>query len=133
MNRHQRRAQKKIRLKDIKQGPLRHRTLPSTLLLRIRALHAQLKGYDGCGSLANWMEGFQRDMHPEREVAIWESIARTLTTFLEGRDLGKAHRQEAYMAVLSYSMHAVSGPSFKLLSAQESEELMAIAHAELGD
>lgn len=91
MNRHERRKQtatlKRIPLKDIQQGPIRHLTLPPLLVTRILGLYESLKGfYDPSDGVAGWIEGFQRDMHPESEVIIWEGIARAIKQFTEGRE-----------------------------------------------
>ncbi len=100
MNRHERRKQaaviRNIPLKDLKPGPIRHLTLPPPLVTRILNLHETLKGfYDPKDGVAGWIEGFQRDMHPEAEVLIWENISRAITRFKEGREpLGLEARRE---------------------------------------
>ena len=77
----------RVALKDIQPGPIRHLTLPPTLVTRIQGLSEALKGfYDPPGGIAGWLEGFQRDMNPESEVVIWEAIAKAVTEFMEGRE-----------------------------------------------
>ena len=64
----------KIDLSQLRPGPIRHETLPQELLDRIRAVH-KLIGAHLNMSLEMFEIGFMRDAHPEREVAIWSSIA----------------------------------------------------------
>ena len=54
-----------------------HGSLPEALLNRIRKVWDVVK--DGCyeSSFERFEAGFLFDMHPEKEVAIWESIADT--------------------------------------------------------
>lgn len=59
---------------EIKESPIRHHDVSEALRVRIQNLWIQLQP-DLDMSLANWIEGFQRDLRPEREVAIWERIA----------------------------------------------------------
>lgn len=109
MNRHERRKQaaviRNIPLKDLKPGPIRHLTLPPLLVTRIQQLAQTLKGfYDPPDGIAGWIEGFQRDMHPEAEVLIWENIARAITQWTQGREPLKpgARREILGLALTGY-------------------------------
>jgi hypothetical protein len=57
----------------LRPGPIRHETLPPELLDRINAVFDVIGRYTGM-NLEEFEIGFMRDMHPEREVAIWGSI-----------------------------------------------------------
>jgi hypothetical protein len=59
---------------DLKKSPIRHHDLSEALRVRIQNLWYQLQP-DLHVTLATWIEGFQRDLRPEREVSIWERIA----------------------------------------------------------
>ncbi len=100
MTKRERRArQEVIKIEDIRPGPVRHLTLPPFLMLRIQHLWEVFGEYQPC-DLAGWIEGFQRDLHPEREVAIWEGMARALTEFSKGRTLSPEARKEVYLLLL---------------------------------
>lgn len=58
---------------DLKDGPIRHHDLPETLLVRIQNIYFALRDVISV-SLEKSIESFQRDLHPENEVAIWERI-----------------------------------------------------------
>ena len=60
--------------RTLRPGPIRHQSLPPDLLGQIRAV------YDVIGphidmTLEQFEIDFMRDMHPEREVALWCRIA----------------------------------------------------------
>ena len=64
---------KKVRRKDLKEGPIRHHDLPATLLVRIQNIWFSTHDVVSV-SLEKTIENFQRDLHPEKEVEIWERI-----------------------------------------------------------
>jgi hypothetical protein len=65
-------------LSQIRQGPIRHSTLPPELVNRIDLIrYALLRAWNQ--SRIEWLEGFQRDAHPSREIQVWEGIASRLT------------------------------------------------------
>lgn len=60
--------------KEVQLGPIRHETLPIELIIRVRVIRTIL--FDVYPhSFEFWIEGFQRDLHPENEIHIWEKIA----------------------------------------------------------
>ena len=62
-----------LALSELTPGPIRHETLDAGLLARIAAIHEALHDVLP-GTLAEWVDDFRRDMHPEIEVEIWEQI-----------------------------------------------------------
>jgi hypothetical protein len=64
----------RLALETIIKGPIRHPTFPDDLVGRIRLVRASLLGVHTC-SMEVWLDGFQRDAHPSREVAHWEHVA----------------------------------------------------------
>jgi hypothetical protein len=67
---------------QLRPGPIRHESLPPDLLGLIKAI------YDVIGrhidmTLEQFEIGFMRDMHPEREVALWCGIAKAWLAFHE--------------------------------------------------
>lgn len=59
---------------QLRPGPIRRDSLSPELLERIKAVFDLIGGYLG-STLEQFETGFMRDMHPEREVAIWCCIA----------------------------------------------------------
>lgn len=66
----------------LRPGPIRHETLPPELLDRIKIVFDLIGRYTGM-TLEEFEVGFMRDMHPEREVAIWCSITAAWLAYHE--------------------------------------------------
>jgi hypothetical protein len=80
-------------------GPIRHAQLPDALIARVRAFEPVFaEVYPNTHE--EWIEGFQRDLHPENEIAVWEHIAAAFTQFTAGRDLPLETRKEAFGILL---------------------------------
>ena len=80
-------------------GPIRHAQLPDDLIARVRAFEPVFAEVYPI-THEEWIEGFQRDLHPENEIAIWEHIAAAFTQFIAGRDLPLETRKEAFGILL---------------------------------
>jgi hypothetical protein len=114
------------------QGALQHKTLPPQLVLRIRCLYEALDEYlHWPGGFADWLDGFQRDMRPEREVAIWEYMAKVLAEFVKDRVLSPEARKEAYLLLMVATSATDEGIEQQLrkirhLSSEDLRQLIAI-------
>jgi hypothetical protein len=67
------------KVSELKHGPIRHKNLPESLLNRITLIHRAFAPYLS-PSLEQTIESFKRDMHPEREIRIWEKMAFIVET-----------------------------------------------------
>lgn len=73
-------------------APIRHPHLPTELRKRIATLYPTVGKFIS-KTPELWEEGFQRDMHPEREVGVWEDIERAFLRYMRnnpGADQKKA-------------------------------------------
>ena len=68
--------------RQLRPGPIRHESLPPELLEQIEAVFGVIGPYLGM-SLEQFEVGFMRDLHPEREVAVWCSIAAAWLAYHE--------------------------------------------------
>ncbi|MEZ2407148.1 toll/interleukin-1 receptor domain-containing protein [Bosea sp. RCC_152_1] len=64
----------KIPLNLIEMAPIRHERLPIELIRRISIIRNVLSDVHPL-SMAEWVDGFQRDTHPSKEIRVWEFIA----------------------------------------------------------
>ena len=71
---------KKVKVSDLALGPVRHKTLPLDLVERIKTCKKILADVDPA-SLEETIDTFRRDVHPDREVSVWERIAHTYHAF----------------------------------------------------
>ena len=86
-------------LADLRLGPVRHEQLAPELIDRIKAFQLVFRDITP-RTLEQWVEGFQRDINPVSEIAIWEAIANALTGFTETRELNLEARSEAFNLLL---------------------------------
>jgi hypothetical protein len=84
---------------EIRSGPIRHESLPPDLLETIKIVHHQLGRYLG-ETLEQFEVGFMRDMHPEREVAVWCRIAVAWHTYHMEYLGGKLHAEKDERRIL---------------------------------
>jgi hypothetical protein len=85
----------KINPKDLRPGPIRHPRLAPALTLRIEVVRTTLA--EVCPiSCEEWLDGFQRDQHPEREIIWWERVARCYTGFTAKETLSSQQKQAAF-------------------------------------
>ena len=67
----------RVNVADLQPGPIRHHDLPDSLMIRIQNLWFLLRDVLN-ESLPEFIEPFQRELHPEKEVEIFERISGAL-------------------------------------------------------
>lgn len=91
------------KVSDLKPGPIRHETLPENLLLRIKLVHEVLSEvYDV--PFAKFARNFQRDMHPQDEVTVWERIAVAYLGLVKGKNLSQDEKRAIFGDLLGISL-----------------------------
>jgi hypothetical protein len=93
-----------IKLEHLKPGP-RHEQLPPSLIARIEALRSTLESVYPL-SMAEWLDGFQRDAHPEEEVLWWERLARCYGEYISRNELNAEQRKAAFSLIFKLGMGA---------------------------
>jgi hypothetical protein len=63
------------------------------------------------GTVEEWEDGFRRDTHPAKEIAVWSVIERHFKHFTEGRWLSVEQKDDIFKVILACS---VNGPDFVL-------------------
>ncbi|MEJ2745623.1 MAG: toll/interleukin-1 receptor domain-containing protein [bacterium] len=96
----------KVKLREIRLGPIRHDTLPMGLLQRIELVYLVLS--DVMETPFNEMvDNFKRDLNPRTEISVWETICIKYLREIAGKRLNKKKKQEIFLNHLLRSM----GPS----------------------
>jgi hypothetical protein len=89
---------KKRNPKNLTPGPIRQPHLSPELVLRTEAIRAAVA--EVCPiSAEEWLDGFQRDHNPEREVIWWECVARCYTDFTAKETLPLEQKQAAFKVI----------------------------------
>jgi len=112
---------------SIQPGPIRHDRLDDALVARIRAFEPVLADIYPM-THEKWVEGFQRDLNPESEIAIWESIAAAWQRVPTLGTLTLDERKEAFGILLvrsaSDDVHGILA-GLKHLSRNRAETLLS--------
>ena len=101
-------TEKRVSPNQLKPGPIRHEQLPITLLARIDYLRSTLEEVYPL-SMAEWVDGFQRDAHPEREVLWWERLARCYVEYISRNELNPGQRKGAFNVICKIGLGASAG------------------------
>jgi hypothetical protein len=83
-------------------GLIRHPELSPQLIERIRQLYGGLQGILPV-SLKAFIDGFQRDEHPEEELKKWEATARVYAQYVDRVKLDDDQRVRALRMILGIS------------------------------
>ena len=87
-------------LKKMKQGPIRHTGLDPFLTAWARTLFDRV-GHHLYPAFEQWELGFMRDTHPEREIFVWEGIARAYEQYLTDHPETDARKLAGCMSAIS--------------------------------
>ncbi len=92
--------------KHLRPGPIRHEALPPELLGQIQAVFDLIGPYFNM-TLEEFEVGFMRDLHPEREVALWCRITKAWLAyhedFLGNKTLPDEDEKELLAALVAIS------------------------------
>src|SRR5947209_18336965 len=91
---------------EIKPGPIRHQELPPALVARIEWLRLTLEEVYP-QSMAEWLDGFQRDVNPEPEVVWWERLAHCYVEYSQGQELDPREKQAAFRVIIKLALAAL--------------------------
>lgn len=87
-------------ISDLAPGPIRHASLPPNMLVRLRLIRESLLEVFPV-SWTQTIDNFRRDMHPDRELAIWEFAAGIYLAVRNEFELDLHERQRVYSEIFS--------------------------------
>jgi hypothetical protein len=99
-------TKKLVKPSESKEGPIRHAVLPPELLEQIGDAYEAVGPYLGT-TLEQFEIRFMRDMHPEKEVAIWRHVAEAWHSYHE-KHLAGLVRPEAEEQKIVGALVAIS-------------------------
>lgn len=95
---------KNINISELRAGRVRHLELPAAMMERIAAFKKILADVDTT-TLQTSIDTFKRDQHPEKELEVWERIAKMYQLFVTHKPTDDvATKTEVYRVVLGASM-----------------------------
>jgi len=89
--------------KTIQPGPIQRDALSDEQMARIRALQAVFVEVDG-QTVEQWVDSFKRDWDPDKELRIWEQMAKAYRGYCDGKQLSAVAKKDVYRVVLLRSM-----------------------------
>jgi hypothetical protein len=92
-----------VDIKTIQPGPVRWDALSDEQMARIRSLQATFAEVDG-QTVEKWVDDFKRDADPDKELRVWERMAKAYRAYCDGRKLSTEAKKDVYRVVLLRSM-----------------------------
>jgi hypothetical protein len=89
--------------KSIQPGPIRRETLSDEQMARIRTLQGTFVEVDG-QTVEQWVNNFKRDADPDKELRVWERMAKAYRAYCDVRKLSPEAKKEVFRVVLLRSM-----------------------------
>lgn len=89
--------------KTIQPGPIQRDALSDEQMARIRILQATFAEVDG-QPVEKWVDNFKRDLDPDKELRVWERMAKAYRSYCDGRKLSLEAKKDVYRVVLLRSM-----------------------------
>lgn len=118
-----------VALKDLKAGDFVHDTLTKQQLENVKRIHSAFSEVMH-STLAETIDKFKRDQHPDREIAIWLKMATAYERFAVQKHIEEYDKKkEAYELLLLRSMaseeHVLRKYRFHYLSVEEVNEVLS--------
>jgi hypothetical protein len=116
-----------IDLNKVEPGPIRRDKLTDEQMARIESLQKTFLEVNG-QTVEQWADNFKRDLNPDRELAIWERMAKAYTAYCSRRDLDLDAKKEVFKVVLLRSMASqedvLQRLDLKIISRDDAIEIM---------
>jgi hypothetical protein len=92
-----------VNISKLQPGPIRHPQLTDEQLARIRKIHEAFLEVNDI-PFEKTVENFQRDVDPEEEIVIWETIAKAYIEYTSKHKLTLEKKKSVYAALILRSM-----------------------------
>ena len=118
----------KTDFKNVEHSDIVHQTLPDDILVRLRIVY-QIFESALDQSLDEFIENFQRDLRPKRELQQWEIMGSAFIDVTSKRDFSDAKKRDALMLLLQISVGAFTRKNEQGLENLTQEEINEIVEA----
>jgi hypothetical protein len=117
-----------VKLDSVRPGSTQRSELSREQLVRVRRIQGTLAEVDK-SSFEKWVDDFKRDLHPEREIVIWEYIAAAYDAYCSTRTLTLAEKGDVYGILILRSGapedEVLKHPQWKVLTPEEAKRVMS--------
>ncbi len=117
----------------LKPGPIRHASLTEEQMARVQRVQKVFSEVDP-SPIEKWVEDFRRDLNPERELGLWESMATAYETFTTSKTLALDGKKEVFQVVLLRSgapeEDVLKHLKLKILTEKDARDIMRLFSAQ---
>ena len=117
---------KKIDLTGIRKGPIRHEKLSDALISRVRAIRAALLSVYP-HTMEFWLDGFKRDVEPEKEVLWWEHLSACFLEYYWTKCQGEEQASAAFRLLMQIGKGGATPSEFENLPEDDVDFLIRAA------
>jgi hypothetical protein len=115
---------------ELHKGPIQRENLSEEQLRKIDRIRQILAEIDP-QTREQWIDNFKRDLNPDREIEIWEQIAKNYQTYCSKKNLSKEAKADVFGIVLLRSMGAdesqvLKSVKLKKLTENQAKEVIAL-------
>jgi hypothetical protein len=114
-------------LASLKPGPINHQGLSPKQMERIYKLRDTFAEVER-SPVEKWVDNFKRDANPDKELAVWERIAKGYTRYCSERLLSMEAKKDVFQLLLLRSMaseqEVLNHIKLKTLTVDEAKDAM---------
>lgn len=111
---------------ELKPNSMQHEQLTEDQSQRIKKLHETFAEVDK-SSMEMWFDNFKRDMNPDKEIAVWERIAKNYTNYTSQKETSPQLKEDVFQTLLMCSMSSdeetIKSLKLKILSQDEARKI----------
>lgn len=92
-----------INIRKLKRNKYVFEELPEHLVKRVSRIYPVIEElkFSSFNNLEEWIDGFKRDLYPEREIAIWEVIVGEFLKETKGKEMSLEKKREIFRKILN--------------------------------
>lgn len=88
-----------VDVNQLKPGNIKHEQLTDLQIERIKKVQSVFAEVDS-SPLETWIDNFKRDTNPDREIEIWERMARAYSKYINGKNLTLEAKKDVMQVLL---------------------------------
>lgn len=106
-------------ISNLKKGPIQHSSLPTNFIERVRDFKQALAEVENM-TLEETLDNFSRDANPEKELLLWERIARLYKNYVSQEKIVATNiKREVFTVLLSTSVDVEDFRDIKFLTSDQ--------------
>lgn len=113
-----------VKMSDLNKGPVIHQAIPDDFIERVKNFKQVLSEVE-TSTMEEALDNFQRDADPEKELFLWEHIAKIYQWTIDANTgLTPEQKKEVFALLLSLSMAMEDFDNIKTLTRETVDEIV---------